>query len=494
LANQQSSVGTLSYGTVQAGRVLTPEGAAPATVPPVPSGLTIEAAAAGFVVTWSGSAESQLPADFARLVIHASKIAGYTPTPGTEVNTITSPNGGIATTDADPGDTYYVRCGIASLRGTLGGFTPEAPVVPSSPAGGTQTFRQATAPGSAAEGDLWQDSDDGNKLYRWESGAWVAVEFGGPALAADALIGKVIATAASGRRIAITSTDPPPNFLPGFDTHAIYFEEDVGADAFPVIVSSFAPVLERLTMRLSGAIPAGGATPTPEVQLETQWVEGGGTPKGVIYLNADSVRARTDPYGAGVSGAGYDADQVNGLLLYGGTGAPPLGGIAPIQLDTSNLLTIKSDGSWGDLTVDATGRADIAQPFTYRTMDAQTFSSSSSFSSVAAFTDVETDGVTYSAGVFTVVEPGRYLVAARISFAANATGRRALEARRNTDRIAVDIDDATTAGNSWIDIYTEERFAAGDTVDLRAWQNSGASLAIDTGAGHSTFKMRRIGA
>jgi hypothetical protein len=39
----------------------------------------------------------------------------------------------------------------------------------------TQTFVQTSAPTANAEGDLWIDSDDDNKLYRWNGTSWVAV-------------------------------------------------------------------------------------------------------------------------------------------------------------------------------------------------------------------------------------------------------------------------------------------------------------------------------
>jgi hypothetical protein len=39
----------------------------------------------------------------------------------------------------------------------------------------TQTFVQTSAPTANAEGDLWIDSDDNNKLYRWNGSSWVAV-------------------------------------------------------------------------------------------------------------------------------------------------------------------------------------------------------------------------------------------------------------------------------------------------------------------------------
>ena len=52
--------------------------------------------------------------------------------------------------------------------------------------GKVTTFVAATAPTAEAVGDLWLDSDDGNKLYRWSGSAWVALTVGTGAIAANA--------------------------------------------------------------------------------------------------------------------------------------------------------------------------------------------------------------------------------------------------------------------------------------------------------------------
>lgn len=38
------------------------------------------------------------------------------------------------------------------------------------------TFRQTSAPTATAVGDLWYDSDDGNKMYRWSGSTWVLAD------------------------------------------------------------------------------------------------------------------------------------------------------------------------------------------------------------------------------------------------------------------------------------------------------------------------------
>lgn len=56
------------------------------------------------------------------------------------------------------------------------------------------SYYQATAPSVGNEGDLWFDTDDNNKLYRWTSGAW--------ALAADNRIATALTNAAGAQATA----------------------------------------------------------------------------------------------------------------------------------------------------------------------------------------------------------------------------------------------------------------------------------------------------
>lgn len=60
--------------------------------------------------------------------------------------------------------------------------------------GKVQTFYQSSAPTAEGTGDLWFDTDDGNKQYRWSGSAWVAVQ--------DAGIGQAISDAAGAQATA----------------------------------------------------------------------------------------------------------------------------------------------------------------------------------------------------------------------------------------------------------------------------------------------------
>jgi hypothetical protein len=60
--------------------------------------------------------------------------------------------------------------------------------------GKIDSFYQATAPASASEGDLWFDTDDGNKIYTRRSGVWVATQ--------DSLIATAISNASTAQGTA----------------------------------------------------------------------------------------------------------------------------------------------------------------------------------------------------------------------------------------------------------------------------------------------------
>jgi hypothetical protein len=60
--------------------------------------------------------------------------------------------------------------------------------------GKVRTFYQASAPTAEGVGDLWFDTDDGNKQYRWSGSAWLAVQ--------DAGIGQAITDAAGAQATA----------------------------------------------------------------------------------------------------------------------------------------------------------------------------------------------------------------------------------------------------------------------------------------------------
>lgn len=78
---------------------------------------------------------------------------------------------------------------------------------------------------------------------------------------------------------------------------------------------------------------------------------------------------------------------------------------------------------------------------------------------------------------------GTYMVGAFVDFAANATGDRSARLRKNaTTRIAEQIGKPRGSDSlAAVTLWGEINLAAGDYVEIEAWQSSGGSLGINTG-------------
>jgi hypothetical protein len=73
--------------------------------------------------------------------------------------------------------------------------------------GKIETFWQASAPSSASEGDLWFDTDDGNKVYRYTSGQWVSAQ--DDAIAAALAAASTAQGTADAKAVIYYQNDPP---------------------------------------------------------------------------------------------------------------------------------------------------------------------------------------------------------------------------------------------------------------------------------------------
>ena len=81
--------------------------------------------------------------------------------------------------DTDDGNKQYFYSGTAwvSVQDTA------IAAAQSTADGKNKVFRQTSAPTASAAGDLWFDTDDDNRIYRWSGTAWVANDLGTNALA-----------------------------------------------------------------------------------------------------------------------------------------------------------------------------------------------------------------------------------------------------------------------------------------------------------------------
>jgi hypothetical protein len=88
--------------------------------------------------------------------------------------------------DTDDGYKLYYYTGSAwtSVQDTAIAAAQSAATAAQTTADGkNKVFRQTSAPTASAAGDLWFDTDDDNRIYRWSGSAWVANDLGNNALA-----------------------------------------------------------------------------------------------------------------------------------------------------------------------------------------------------------------------------------------------------------------------------------------------------------------------
>jgi hypothetical protein len=98
-------------------------------------------------------------------------------------------------------------------------------------------------------------------------------------------------------------------------------------------------------------------------------------------------------------------------------------------------------------------------------------------------------------GRLTIPSAGRYLIIGQVAFDANATGYRAALIRLNgTTYIAQTmLPTAIAVDAAYLEVHTIWLCAAGDYVELRAYQSSGGSLNVLAVAGRSPeFMIERL--
>lgn len=101
----------------------------------------------------------------------------------------------------------------------------------------------------------------------------------------------------------------------------------------------------------------------------------------------------------------------------------------------------------------------------------------------------------------TAVTAGLYAVVARAAFAANATGIRSLDVRKNAagaaaggTRMGYDSQTPVTGAVTSIAVTLDVRLAANDYIEAFGFQTSGGALALDASAGLTLFQMRWVSA
>jgi len=102
----------------------------------------------------------------------------------------------------------------------------------------------------------------------------------------------------------------------------------------------------------------------------------------------------------------------------------------------------------------------------------------------------DTDGMhslTTNTDRLTCILPGTYLVGGQAAFAVNAAGSRGIEIVLNGSTVIAEVNDLPSGTGNWrMDIApTLYQLAAGDTLQLRAFQTSGGDLDVNYYADYS---------
>ena len=118
-------------------------------------------------------------------------------------------------------------------------------------------------------------------------------------------------------------------------------------------------------------------------------------------------------------------------------------------------------------------------------------------------TSYDTDSMVTSTSRITIQTPGRYAIAAKLTFAANTTGIRRIMIRKNaagSSTGGTELYTETTQAITSAGIKTpvsmpagpEFQLSAGNTIEVFAFQDSGAALTLDTPTGSIYLSVRLV--
>jgi len=135
----------------------------------------------------------------------------------------------------------------------------------------------------------------------------------------------------------------------------------------------------------------------------------------------------------------------------------------------------------GNLAVDAMNKASAGNGRAHveRTKTTPQSIADSTWTTVQFGNDVLTSGMTYSTGVLTAVQSGRYDVRGYVQFASNTTGRRLVRVTKNGSEVeSLEVPPVAGGNVTRIKIAATVALLAGDTVDVQAWHSSTAALDV----------------
>ncbi|MFD4397194.1 hypothetical protein [Kitasatospora sp. NPDC058478] len=239
--------------------------------PPTPAAPTVSPALAGLTIAWTGQWQNgTTPLDFSRVEVHIGTSSAFTPTQATMVGTIETPQGGLVTVPLDYGQ-WWVRLRARTTSGVAGPATAAA----------------AGTPRRAGGADIEADAINGRTIT------------------GVTLTGSTVQTAASGRRVVLTPTDP------------------VTGNPNPATALFSGAAVEKAPARLTASVVGQDGQPlTPATLLSSPQLTDGGLNSANLQLGAGIPGTTGYAARAGFSLEALGALGLNGqTTIYGSAGA-----------------------------------------------------------------------------------------------------------------------------------------------------------------------------
>jgi hypothetical protein len=265
--------------------------------------------------------------------------------------------------DSDAGNAQYLRVAgswVSVQDAGIAQALSDAAAAQATADGKIDTFWQASAPGTASEGDLWFDTDDSFKQYRRTSGAWV--------LAADTRIGQAITAAsdaqatADGKVVTFVQTSAPTAEAVG----DLWLDSDDGFKMYRWSGSAWVSVRDSgIAQALSDA---SAAQATADGKIDTFWqtTAPGSASEGDLWFDTDDgfkqyrrtsgawVLAADTRIGQAITAASDAQATADGkVVTFVATSAPTAEGVGDLWLDSDdgNKLYRWSGSAWVALAV-----------------------------------------------------------------------------------------------------------------------------------------------
>jgi hypothetical protein len=203
-------------------------------------------------------------------------------------------NDGDLWIDTDDGNKLYVRASGAWTSAQDGAIATAQATAD----GKNKIFRQTSAPTASAIGDTWFDTDDGNKLYYWTGAAWVSVQ--------DAAIATAQATADSKIKTFYQTTAPTATGVGD-----VWFDTDDGNKQYRWNGSSWVSVQDTA---IAAATSAAAAATSAAAAAQSAATAAQTTADGKNKIYRQTTQPSTGPFAEG--DLWFDTDDGNKIYRY----------------------------------------------------------------------------------------------------------------------------------------------------------------------------------